>query len=77
MQIDAPIQVEKGDFSGAMTQDGDEGGIGGNDDDVIIDSKKLYKNFIDLVANQKLSFIQQSQLKRDGTASGMNMKDDQ
>ena len=51
--------------------------MGGNDDDVIIDSKKLYKNFIDLVANQKLSFIQQSQLKRDGTASGMNMKDDQ
>jgi|APCry1669189534_1035231.scaffolds.fasta_scaffold33573_2 hypothetical protein len=40
-----------------MTQDGDEGGIGGNDDDVIIDSKKLYKSFIDLVANQKLSFI--------------------
>jgi hypothetical protein len=51
MQIDAPISVEKGEFSGAMTEAGDDGGIGGNDDEVIIDSKKFYKNLIDLVAS--------------------------
>lgn len=45
--IDAPLETEKGNFSGAATQEGDEPPA--NDDDAIIDPKALYKNFVDLV----------------------------
>ena len=41
-----------------MTEVGNDGGIDGNVDEVIIDCKKFYKNLIDLVANYKLRFVQ-------------------
>ena len=47
MAIDAPIDTEKGNFalSEAPTEDQQT-----HDDDAIIDSRALYKNFIDLVS---------------------------
>ena len=42
---------------------------------MIFDSKKLYKNFLDLVENQNLKIVPQSHAKREGMASQMN-KDD-
>ena len=70
MQIDAPIETERGNFfSGAQTEAGDDTAL---DDDAIIDSKALYKNFIELVKGQKLNIIQASQVKRDGMTSQIN-----
>ena len=55
MQIDAPAEIEKGNFMGAQTEAGDDALT--FDDDAIIDSKALYKNFIDLVAGNKINII--------------------
>lgn len=77
MQIDAPVDTERGVyFSGARTEAGDESNKTQSqfDDDAIIDSKALYKNFLDLVEGKKLNIIQQSQARRDGTMS--HIKDD-
>ena len=78
MQIDAPVDTERGIyFSGAKTEIGDESAQTQSqqqDDDAIIDSKALYKNFLDLVEGKKLNIIQQSQARRDGMQS--HIKDD-
>ena len=71
--IEAPYETEKGDFSGQPTQEGDEA-LNNMDDDDIIDPKALYKNFVDLVANDKLKIIR-NQVKRDGMGS-VNKQDD-
>ena len=61
MQIDAPVDTERGNyFSGAKTEIGDESAQTQSylqDDDAIIDSKALYKNFLDLVEGKKLNII--------------------
>jgi len=54
MHIDAPIMVQRGnEISGANTEVGDESNI----DEDAVDGKTLYKNFTDLVANQKLNIV--------------------
>lgn len=55
MQIDAPIDTEKGNFNLSEAPTEDQQIL---DDDAIIDSRALYKNFIDLVGAQKLNIIQ-------------------
>ncbi len=67
MQIDAPVDTERGhQFSAAKTDIGDESQNTHQEDDAIIDSKALYKNFLDLVESKKLKMIPQSQTRRDG-----------
>jgi hypothetical protein len=51
MAIDAPIDTEKGNFNTSEAPTEDQTNL---DDDAIIDSRALYKNFIDLVSAQKL-----------------------
>jgi len=65
--------VQRGsEISGAQTEAGDDQNI--NDDDAF-DAKTMYKNFMDLVANQKLNIVQQSQAKRDGITSNIKQDD--
>ena len=66
MAIDAPIDTEKcnAGLSDAATEDAQ------TYDEAIIDSKALYKNFIDLVSTQKINIIQQSQAHRSGGVAG-------
>ena len=65
--------VQRGsEISGAQTEAGDDQNI--NDDDAF-DAKTMYKNFMDLVANQKLNIVQQSQAKRDGVTSNIKQDD--
>ena len=52
MQIDAPIPFDRLQISGAQTDAGDETA---HEEETIIDSKALYKNFIDLVESNKLN----------------------
>ena len=54
--IDAPIDTEKKNISGAKTDVGDESGQN-MDDDAIIDGKALYKNFNDLMKAEKVDII--------------------
>ena len=54
--IDAPIDTEKNNFTGAKTDVGDESNQN-IDDDAIIDGKALYKNFNDLMGAEKLTII--------------------
>lgn len=70
-KIDPPVtyEVNQGE---ARTEAGDESTTG--TEDVIIDSKKLYKNFVDLVESQQLKFVSQSTAKRDGISN--QLKDD-
>lgn len=50
MQIDPPVTYEFGSAADMRTELGDEQPVG--EEDVIIDSKKLYKNFMSFVENQ-------------------------
>ena len=71
IQIDAPIDTERGDASimGARTDAGGE--IGGGEDDVIVDSKQLYMKFMDMVGKKQINIVHQSQAKKD--AGGNNV----
>ena len=69
--IDAPIDTEKKNISGAKTDVGDESGQN-MDDDAIIDGKALYKNFNDLMKAEKVDIITQSRGRREGINSGFN-----
>lgn len=54
IQIDAPIDTERGDASimGARTD------VGGDiDDDVIVDSKQLYMKFMDMVGKKQINIV--------------------
>ena len=70
MHIDPPVTYEFGNASDARTDLGDEQPVG--DEDVIIDSRKLYKNFMSFVENHQWKPISQTVNKR-GDA---NLKDD-
>lgn len=69
--IDAPIDTEKNNFTGAKTDVGDDSAHN-LEDDAIIDGKALYKNFNDLMEKEKLTIIKQSHGRRDGIHSGIN-----
>ena len=58
-------------MSGNTTEVGDESNV----DDDAHDGKTMYKNFMDLVSNQKLNIVQQSQAKRDGMTSNLKTDD--
>ena len=69
IQIDAPIDTERGDGSmlGAKTD------VGGDlEEDVIVDSKQLYMKFMDMVGKKQINIIHQSQAKKDNTLNNIN-----
>jgi len=56
IQIDAPIDTERGDASimGARTD------AGGEEEDMIVDSKQLYMKFMDMVGKKQINIVHQS-----------------
>ena len=80
VSFDPPYTTEKVSASdnvggtAAKTDAGDDA-FSTTEDEMIFDSKKLYKNFMDMVDNNKIKFLLQSHAKREGMATQMN-KDD-
>ena len=72
IQIDAPIDTERGDPSimGARTD------AGGDDEDMIVDSKQLYMKFMDMVGKKQINIVHQSQAKKDGPTAPTNINRD-
>ena len=72
IQIDAPIDTERGDASimGARTD------AGGEEDDVIVDSKQLYMKFMDMVGKKQINIVHQSQAKKDANIINNNKDND-
>ena len=73
IQIDAPIDTERGDGSifGAKTD------VGGDlEEDVIVDSKQLYMKFMDMVGKKQINIIHQSQAKKDQNLNNINREND-
>mmetsp|Transcript_19657 Transcript_19657/g.14376 ORF Transcript_19657/g.14376 Transcript_19657/m.14376 type:complete len:163 (+) Transcript_19657:1032-1520(+) len=64
--IDAPFDTERDtSFAGARTELGEE-------EEIITDSKQLYRKFMDMVDKKQINIIHQSQAKREGQHSQMN-----
>lgn len=61
IQIDPPIDTDRGDPSmmGARTD------AGGEDEDMIVDSKQLYMKFMDMVDKRQINIVKQSQAKKE------------
>jgi hypothetical protein len=49
---------------------------GGEEEDMIVDSKQLYMKFMDMVVKKQITIVHQSQAKKDGPGiSNNNNKD--
>lgn len=65
--IDAPVDTERDAASmlaGAKTE------VGGDEEDMIVDSKQLYMKFLDMVGKKQINIVHQSQAKKTGAGQG-------
>ena len=67
--IDAPVDTERDQSMMAARTD-----AGGDDEDMIVDSKQLYMKFLDMVGKKQINIVHQSQAKK-STANGHSQGD--
>lgn len=65
--IDAPVDTERDISLMAARTD-----VGGDEEDMIMDSKQLYMKFLDMVGKKQINIVHQSQAKKGGAITSSN-----
>ncbi len=68
--IDAPVDTERDASMMAARTD-----VGGDEDEMIVDSRQLYMKFLDMVGKKQINIVHQSQAKKGGPNHNNNDKE--